>query len=109
MPNRKYDPPLIWGYLSRWAEMNFTDRLPNDRLQVFFYVKDKGGAYYMNGPKLYWDETIGDGYFGNTDQNSLEQNAKNLREVVISGVKRSRESVMFPTYEDFLVEVGYTE
>lgn len=107
--NRKYDPNLLWGYIGGYADEHYPDRMPSDHITAFFYVREKSGAYYMHGPKLYWDETVGDGYFGNTDQAGLEQDADNLREIVIYGLKRNREAVMFPTYAEFLSAIGFEE
>jgi len=104
---RQYDPTLIWGYIGRYADERYPDRMPGDRITVFFYVAGKSGAYYMRGPKLYWDEEVGDGYFANTNQTALADNSDSLREVVIYGLKKNREAVMFPTYAEFLSAVGF--
>jgi len=104
---RQYDPTLIWGYIGRYADTHYPDRRPGDRITVFFYVSGESGAYYMHAPKLYWDEEVGDGYFGNCSQTALAQNAENLREVVIYGLKPDREAVMFSDYADFLAAIGY--
>ena len=105
---RQYDPQLIWGYLTRYAEQKFPDRPPGSRIQVFFYLKNKEGAYYLNnGPKLYWDEKVGDPYFVKCDPGSLETNADHLREVLTIGLKKNPEDVgMFPSFEEFLHTIG---
>lgn len=105
---RQYDPQLIWAYVSRHAEQKYPDRPPGGRIQVFFYLKDKDGAYYLNnGPKLYWDEKVGDSYFVKCDPGELETNAGRLREVVMIGLKKSLDDVvMFPNFAEFLQAIG---
>lgn len=109
MPKRKYSPQLIWAYINRYIEDNFPDRPQWQRIEAFFYVANKSGAYYLHGPKLYWDEEVGDGYFNNTDQSSLEDMSVELREVVILGAKKNREPITFLTFEEFLAAVSFHE
>lgn len=43
------------------------------------------------------------------NQAALAENAENLREVVIYGLKPNREAVMFPGYAEFLAAMGFKE
>ncbi len=107
---RQYDPHLIWSYVTRYAEAGHPERPPGGRIQVFFYIRGKEGAYYLNnGPRLYWDEKIGDGYFVKTDPGRLEAEAGELREVVIIGLKKNKEPIMFASYAEFLAAIGLEE
>lgn len=105
-----YDPQLIWAYLKRWAEQSQGFVMGN-RISLFIYLKkgDPGGAFYLHGPKLYWDDNPTDGYFSNCDQDrlQLEAEAGNLGEVIVYGVNReNRDPVLFPTFGGFLGKIG---
>ncbi|MBF0591770.1 MAG: hypothetical protein HQL02_06755 [Nitrospirae bacterium] len=80
---------------------------PQKKLQIFIYRKDvQEGAFFISIGKLYWDDIVGDGYHSKIEQNSLEQHANLLEEVVVNGIRKNRETVFFKSYEDFLVAIG---
>src|SRR5574340_577852 len=107
---RKYSPQLIWGYLYSWIEKKYPDRKEWETIKIFFYVRGREGAYFMHhSPKLYWDDDPNDGYFGNTDQSGLETDSEKLGEVLVFGLKKNLEPVLFPSYQEFLKEVGFQE
>ncbi|MBF0537353.1 MAG: hypothetical protein HQL03_03765 [Nitrospirae bacterium] len=79
---KQYDPNLIWAATCSYADK--FDRPPQKKLQIFIYRKDvQEGAFFISIGKLYWDDIVGDGYHSKIEQNSLEQHANLLEEVVL--------------------------
>lgn len=105
-----YDPQLLWAYLKRWQEaQEGYSRWTATRLTLFIYLKDRGGAFYLHGPKLYWDDDPTDGYFSNCDQSRLQEEAEagNLGEVIVYGINREfRDSTLFTSFSEFLEKIG---
>ena len=103
---RRYEPTLVWLKFTAWARGQ-EDGDPGHRLQLFLYRKDRGGAYHLHGPKLYWDEDPSDGYFGNCGQDELAENADKIGEVAAYGLSRHRELTLVANgYDEFCRLIG---
>jgi len=113
---RKYDPTLLYALAVKYAQgIREAEQIPQayrqELLGILIYVRGKSGAHYVYHGKLYWDDTVGDGYHCNAGgQDDLENDAADLREVVLQGVKQNRtDPVAFGSFQEFLDAVGFKE
>ena len=96
MDNRDYQPSLLWAKTEAWYTSQRSDAQPYrpHELTLYVYRTDTRGAWMMNGPKLYWQETPMSGdYFTNCDQDALEKHSEKLGEVVLWD-RRLRKTVL---------------
>ena len=99
---RRYDPALLWIRFHAWAEPQV-----HLRLQLHIFRRSQTGAYYLPGPKLYWDAVTTDGHFGDCDQGELAENADDLAEVIAYGMKGAASGqIVAQTYEEFCELIG---
>lgn len=82
---REYQPTLLWGYVLDFAKKEWPDlEIEQKDVQCYIYRTDSAGAYFLNKPKLYWqEEPITGSYFSACDQDELFKNKDKLGEMII--------------------------
>lgn len=106
MDKRFLQPQLLWGYFQRWATSTIPE-LDRGRLQLYIFRSDRSGAYRLHGPKLYWDDNIGDSHFNNCEQDELVENLDVLAEVQGFVYRiNDRNPVQWNNLEEFLQQVS---
>src|SRR5690554_3541497 len=101
---RDYQPSLLWSRFIAWCvrEHGADER---SRPALYIYVKDRPGAYYLFGGRLYWDDDIGDGQFSNCAQDALWEERDELGEAVATGLgSLGRDVVTIAQDYDALIE-----
>lgn len=102
---RYFEPSLLWAMTKEKLLKEGEHLQVNNDPRIMFFVEEKGGAYFIECGKLYYDEDTNDSYFGNTKEKLSDLK---IREIVVKWYHR-RQTKTFLNFSQFLQWLKYDD
>jgi hypothetical protein len=107
--SRYTQPALLWALVAEYAAKKWPDKpIGHTELALYLYPSTGAGAWYMHGPKLYWqDEPVTGDHFTNCDKGALT--GADIADVVLMH-RRMRASIRWDSLDNAVraMRVGKT-
>jgi hypothetical protein len=101
--DRKYSPSLLWILATSYYREKILQQedFPSCPLALYIYKSDENGAYAMQGPILYFQDTpFASSLYAKVKQTALYDDREKLKEVVIWDKRLKKTVVIGRTYEE---------